>query len=513
MDLGTLPTRNARHYGDREALVFEDRRFSWRELNARFNQTANALRALGLRKGDKIALFLPNTLEIVDLYWAIAKVGAVAVPLSPLLRGPGLAALIRDSDAVALVSCRDLAPEIDRIREQLTAIPASRLLITDEPGRPGWADYAGLVASASPAEPPPSGVVPDDPYNIMYSSGTTGEPKGIIHSHDIRAHYGMIFSGPWRMGGESVVIQSGSLVFNGAMLMFIPWMYNGAKLVLQRKFDPALYLDALVREKATHGMMVPSQIVALLAHPEFTRDALASFETLLSVGAPLLLEHKERLNRLKPGMCCELYGLTEGGCATVLDRNDFLRKPGSVGAPLPFCVMKVVDETGQELPPRGIGEIIGTGTLMMLGYYKRPELTAQAIRDGWLHTGDVGYFDEEGFLYLVDRKKDMIISGGVNVYPKDIEEIAAQHPAVRECAVFGVPDFKWGEAIHCAVVLKSGETVTPEALKEWINARVSASFQRVRDVSIREDFPRNTAGKTLKREMRAPFWADQTSRI
>jgi len=513
MDIGTLPTRNARHYGDQEALVFEGQRFTWQQLNARINRVANALRGLGLVKGDKVALLLPNSIELVELYWAIAKCGLVAVPLSPLLRGPGLASLLTDSDSIALVTCGDLAGGIESIRAQLTAIPDTRLLLVDEAGPSGFADYQALVTAASDAEPPPSGVIASDPYNIMYSSGTTGLPKGIVHDHNIRAHFGMIFSGTWRMGRESVVLQSGSLVFNGSMLTFIPWMFLGARLVLQRKFDPPAYVEALVRERATHVMLVPSQIVALLAEPGFTSDALASLEALLTVGAPLHFEHKERLARLKSGIFYELYGLTEGGPATVLDRTDFFRKPGSVGAPIQLCEMKVVDEQGSELPPRAIGEIIGRGPLITPGYYRRPELTAQAIRDGWLYTGDLGYFDEDGYLYLVDRKKDMIISGGVNVYPKDIEEIAAQHPAVREVAVFGAPDQRWGEAVVAAVILTSPGAVDAESLKAWINQRVAASYQRVREVSIREDFPRNSAGKTLKRELREPYWAKSGTRI
>ena len=239
MNLGIFPARNARHHPDREALVFEGQRLTWRELDARINRSANALLGLGVTKGDKVALLLPNTIELVELYWAIAKIGAVAVPLSPLLRGPGLLSLLTDSDAIALVTSRGLAGEVERVRDQLTAISAERLLVVDEPGRPGFADYGALTRSASATEPPPSGVVAHDPYNIMYSSGTTGLPKGIVHTHEIRVHYGVHFSGCWRLGPDSVVLQSGSLVFNGSMLTFIPWMYAGAKLILHRKFDPS----------------------------------------------------------------------------------------------------------------------------------------------------------------------------------------------------------------------------------------------------------------------------------
>ncbi|MCC7132806.1 MAG: AMP-binding protein [Gemmatimonadales bacterium] len=511
MDVGSLPTRNARHWPDRLALVFEDRRLSWRDLNARINRAANALRLAGVAKGDAVALLLPNTLELVELYWALAKLGAVAVPLSPLLRGPTLESLIRDSDAVALVTTRELAPEVVGIRAGLSSIPEHRLYLIDG-SEPGFADYHAATGAASSAEPPASGITGHDPCHIIYSSGTTGDPKGIIHTHRMRAYYGINFSRAWRMGGDAVVLQAGSLIFNGSMLMTVPWMYTGACLVVQRRFDPSDYLAAAVRERVTHGMLVPSQIVTLLAHPDIV-PALSTFETLLSVGAPLLLEHKERLSRLKPGICCELYGLTEGGSTTVLDRDDFLRKPGSVGVPLPLAEMKVVDDDGRELPPRAIGEICGRNAVMMPGYHKRPDLTARAVRDGWLHTGDVGYLDEEGFLYLVDRKKDMIISGGVNVYPKDIEEVVVQHPAVLEAAVFGVPDPRWGEAPHCAVILRPGHAADGDALKAWINGRVGAAYQRVREVSIRPAFPRNAAGKTLKRELRAPYWEGRESRI
>jgi long-chain acyl-CoA synthetase len=223
-----------------------------------------------------------------------------------------------------------------------------------------------------------------------------------------------------------------------------------------------------------------------------------------SVGAPLHLEHKHRLNEALPGRFYELYGLTEG-FMTVLDRSDAVRKAGSVGAPIGFYEMRILDDEGRELPAGQIGEICGRGPLMMAGYYKRPDLTAKAVVDGWLHSGDLGYVDEDGYLFLVDRKKDMIISGGVNVYPRDIEEVAVRHPAVREVTVFGVEDARWGETPVAAVILQGGSEVAPAELAEWINARVGAKFQRVSDVVILEEFPRTIAGKTLKRVLQEQY--------
>jgi acyl-CoA synthetase (AMP-forming)/AMP-acid ligase II len=247
---------------------------------------------------------------------------------------------------------------------------------------------------------------------------------------------------------------------------------------------------------------VPSQIVAILNHPRYSPTALESLEMLQTVGAPLHLEHKQQLTRDLPGRFYELYGLTEG-FVTILDKYDAPRKLASVGVPPAHYEMRILDDDNREVPTGQVGEICGRGPLMMPGYYKRPDLTAKALVDGWLHSGDLGYVDEDGFLYLVDRKKDMIISGGVNVYPRDIEEIVVQHPAVVEVAVFGIEDPKWGETPVAAVVLR--EPVDRVALTEWINARVGAKFQRVSDVLLLEDFPRNIAGKTHKRVLREQY--------
>jgi long-chain acyl-CoA synthetase len=233
---------------------------------------------------------------------------------------------------------------------------------------------------------------------------------------------------------------------------------------------------------------------------------------ILSLGAPLHQEYKDRLNALLPRRFYELYGLTEG-FVTVLDRDDAVRKSGSVGVPPPFYSLRIVGDDGRDLPTGEIGEIVGRGPITMPGYYNRPEETARALRDGWLFTGDLGYVDGDGFLYLVDRKKDMIDSGGVKVYPKDIEEVAARHPAIREVAVFGIPHHKWGETPVAAVVLRQPGCADAGELCDWINARVAAKYQRVDRVLVLPEFPRNTAGKTLKRELRAPFWEGHAKAI
>jgi acyl-CoA synthetase (AMP-forming)/AMP-acid ligase II len=505
MDIGSLLPRHAHYRADHLCLVFEDRRLSYREFNAEVNRLANALVAAGLKKGDKFATVLPNSFEMMASYWAAAKTGLVVVPCSPLLQTAGLVSLLRDSDTCLTLVDASFAAALEDIAREVPALAPDQHILVGR-GVAGHRTYEDFVEGASADEPPDAGLTGSDDFNIMYTSGTTGAPKGIVHTHLIRAMYCSLFANAWRMTPESVVLHAGAIVFNGAMLDLMPWMYVGGTYVLHPAFEPGKVIRDIERERVTHIVMVPSQIIALLNHPEFEPRRLASLEMILSVGAPLLLEHKKRLNEALPGRFYELYGLTEG-FVTILDREDAQRKAGSVGCPPSFFEMRILDEHGRDCRTGEVGEICGRGPILMKGYYKRPDLTESAIVDGWLHSGDLGYVDDDGFLFLVDRKKDMIISGGVNVYPKDIEEVIARHTDVSDAAVFGVPHPKWGETPVAAIVLNSGARLKPHELLDWVNQRVGAKFQRLSDVTIVDDFPRNVAGKTLKRDLRDAYLA------
>jgi acyl-CoA synthetase (AMP-forming)/AMP-acid ligase II len=536
LDLTALIQQHATYRPHAPAVVYEDQRLDWAAFDQRANRLAVALRDAGVAQGDRVATVLGNCLELLDIYWACARLGAVAVPLSPLLMQAGLASLLADAEPTAVFASEATAAVTAEACDALPVV-RTRVLVGACPSHPagfvGYEEFAQRGESSDAANRLRATVAPDDAYNIMYTSGTTGMPKGIVLSHRIRTLYGTLLANAWRISPQSVVMHSGAIVFNGAFVTLMPAFTVGATYVLQKQFDAAAFIDTVAREGVTHTMLVPSQIIAILNSPAFSADKLASLQVLVSLGAPLPVAQKEALETLLPGRFHELYGLTEG-FVTILDRADAVRKQGSVGIPPSFFELRIVREDGTEAAVDEVGEITGRGPILMNGYYRRPDLTRQAIRNGWLHTGDLGRIDGDGYLYLVDRKKDMIDTGGVKVYPRDVEEVIARHPAVAEAVVFGIPDEKWGETPVAAVVLKpvpkvgvtegnprgtggtapmNAPTPSSKELQEWINSRVAARYQRVSRVLIVSEFPRNAAGKILKRELRDPFWADRNTRI
>ena len=345
LELASLVARHARYRPDHLAVVFGDQRLTWREFAARVARVANMLQSLGIGPGDKVATVLGNCREALELVWAVAAVGGALVPLSPLLMPAGLGSLLRDSDAKCLVSQRSMLPTLRAIPDQL---PPHVLLVDGADG--DFGDYAALAAAA-PDRHVPARVGEDTLFNIMYTSGTTGLPKGIMHSHRVRSMYCLLNAAAWRMTPESRTLHTGAIVFNGAYTTMMPSFWLGGTYVLARQFDPEVAIDLIERERITHAMMVPTQIIQILAAPGFDPRRLASLECILSLGAPLLQEHKDRLNAALPNRFYELYGLTEG-FITILDREDAVRKAGSLGAPPQITTAALADRTAHHILER-----------------------------------------------------------------------------------------------------------------------------------------------------------------
>jgi acyl-CoA synthetase (AMP-forming)/AMP-acid ligase II len=492
---------NARHRPTEVAVVCGDRRVRWVELDERINRVANALVSLGIARGDKVALLAPNCIEAVEVLFGAMRAGGVAVPL-PLMAHPDhLAQLIADSDAKVLFSA---APALGARRAETTARAPRVIALPPDPG----SGYDELLRDASPS-PPPVVLSPGDDCNIIYSSGTTGVPKGIVHTHASRAMFTFALRLMFRIDQTAITLVTTPLYTNGTWMTLLPTIASGGTTVLMEAFGARALLDIVQRERCTHAFMVPTQLTMVLDEPTFDAHDLSCLRIVISAAAPLRIDTKrEILRRMTRGLM-ELYGMTEG-IGTVLQPEDMERKIASVGQPIPGTEIRIIDDGGKELGPGEIGEIVGSSPGVMRGYYKKPtESEALLWKDlsgrPFLRTGDIGKKDEEGYVYILDRKKDMILTGGINVYASDLEEAFSRHPDVAEAAVIAIPHDKWGETPLVFVVPRPGARADAEEIREWGNERLG-KHQRASRVEVREGLPRNALGKVLKRELRDAYW-------
>lgn len=499
INIGKFLTKRAYLTPDREGLVCEKVRRTYKALNERANRLANAMKALGVGYGDRVGLLSLNEPEYYDMYFGLGKIGAILVPVNYRLAGPEIQFIVSDCSAKVFVFGKEYKEVVDSIRQE---IPSKALIaISDDP--PEWAkSYETLISQASAQEPEIIGG-DDDTLTILYTSGTTGRPKGaeLTHTYYYWNSVNLMSSLGLDIGNTTLIALP---LFHIGALAAPPWVVHyGGKVVLLRSLDPQRFLELLQEEKITGFGSVPALLDILKWVPNFEKYDWSSVRTILVYAAPvpvtLIKEYAAAGIQVR-----QLYGLTEGNTATVLDPENALTKAGSCGRPFFHAEIRVVDEEGKDTGPEVKGEVLLRAPNIMKGYWNRPADTAAAIKDGWLYTGDIGKLDQDGFLYILDRKKDMIISGGENIYPAEVEDALLHHPKIADVGVIGFAHEKWGEAVKAVIVVKPGETLTEEELITWCQGRIG-KFKIPKSIIFTDTIPRTPTGKILKRVLRDSF--------
>ncbi len=500
-EAGTLDQLLAAHARERPghpALVQGGASLDYAALDRRLHRIAASLQRDGLGHGSVVAICATTSLDYAAIFLGILRAGAAVAPLAPSATPDTLATMIEDCGAGMLFLdgpvAETLAPVAGRIAARLVALDGSDA---------GAAFEAWLAPEGARAAP--AAIGGDDPFNIIYSSGTTGLPKGIVQSHAMR----------WNQvkrvvyDADAVTVLSTPLYSNTTLVSFLPTLGAGGTVVLMAKFDAGEFLAVAQAHRATHAMLVPVQYRRIMQHPDFAAHDLSSFRMKFSTSAPFAPELMVDVLARWPGGLVEFYGMTEGGGSCMLPAHEHPDKLHTVGRPMDGHDMRLIDEQGAEVASGGVGEVVGRSPSMMTGYHNQPALTREAewfSPDGqrYIRTGDIGRFDADGFLVLLDRRKDMIISGGFNIYPSDLEAELARHPAVDECAVVGLPSEQWGETPVAFARLRPGHDVAAAVLRDFVNARVGKT-QRLADLRIVETLPRSAIGKILKRELRDTY--------
>ena len=494
LNLASIVTESASRAPGKVAVRLGAAELTYAELDDHSARLATVLRERGVRPGDRVGVMLPNVPQFPIAYYGALRAGAVVVPMNVLLKRREIAFYLEDSGAKLLLAWHGFAEEA-----RAGAAAAGAELIEVEP-----ASFPELLAAAEPS-PGLAETDAEDTAVILYTSGTTGSPKGAELTHanlhrnaDVsrRTTCG-IAAGDVVLGSLPLFHSFGQTVAMNATLM------AGGTLTLVPKFDPGEALATMARDGVTHFYGVPTMFGALLHHPERASFDTAALRTCVTGGASMPVEVLRGFEQAFGAVVLEGYGLSETSPVASSNHPGQGRKAGSIGTPIEGVEMKVVDEHGEEVAQGEIGEIVIRGHNVMKGYWQRPEATAEAMRGGWFHSGDMARVDEEGYFFIVDRKKDLIIRGGYNVYPREVEEILYEHPKIREAAVVGVPDDEWGEEIGAAVVLHEGQELAPAEVSEYVRGQIAA-YKYPRIVWFVDELPKGPTGKILKREIEAP---------
>ena len=507
LSLGEITRLNAKRVGNEIAIIWHGVRETHKKLDARTNSIANALISMGVKKGDRVALLASNCHQFIEVHIAASKAGAIMVPLNGMLSPCEIAHLLNHSESKVLFITSDFAHAIARISKD---IPTVKEFISIGGGE-GIQDYETLV-SRYPVSDPLIPIDENDTAYIAYTSGTTGLPKGVMLSHRnlFSNSLNAIAACLIPVGGVEVV--AFPLFFNAIFYSHvIPYLLCEGGVVILDKFKPDLLIDAINKEKPTYTTLNPTMLWDFVTHPNFKNCDMSSMKGILVAAAPISLERIEAALKATNNILVQGYGQTEcTSFATCIRPGDYnvkaplkrAKRITSIGRPVPTLDVRVFNEKGEVVIPNGedVGEIVIKGPSVMQGYWKQPEITAETIKDNWLYTGDLGTIDEEGFMWMVGRKKDMINSGGMKIYPEEVENLLYTNEKIKEVAVLGRPDERWGETVTAVVVTKAGEKLTEDEVIQFCRERL-ASYKKPTKVIFMDALPRNASGKVKKNEL------------
>ncbi len=501
LNLASILTESAARHPDAAAIRLGDAELTYAALDDASARLATLLAERGMKPGDRVGVMLPNVPQFPIAYYGVLRAGGVVVPMNVLLKRREIAFYLEDSGAGILLAWHGFAEEA-----RDGAADAGAELIEVEP-----ASFAAALAEHEPT----TGLVDtaeDDTAVILYTSGTTGKPKGAELTHDNLHRNAEISARTTCEVGEGNVVLGALPLFHsfGQSVGMNASLLVGACLTLVPKFDPGEALATMQRDRVTHFYGVPTMFGALLHHPERETYDTSSLRNCVTGGASMPVEVLRGFEEAFGAIVLEGYGLSETSPVSSSNHPDMERKPGSIGTPIEGVEMKVVDEDDNEVEQGEVGEIVIRGHNIMKGYWQCPDATEEAMRGGWFHSGDMARTDEEGYFYIVDRKKDLIIRGGYNVYPREVEEVLYEHPKIREAAVVGIPHDEWGEEIGAAIVLHEGEQLAPEEVSSYVKERIAA-YKYPRAVWFVDDLPKGPTGKILKREIEAPVGSDASA--
>jgi acyl-CoA synthetase (AMP-forming)/AMP-acid ligase II len=509
-DFCSLPELIRLHAAERPprvALRQDDRTVDYASLDGLMDRVARALQRDGVEAGEVIAICATMSIDYAVVFLGALRAGVAVAPLAPGSTPASLAAMVADAGARHLFLDRDVAAALEPVARQ---IGARRIALDDSGAGSPFSAWTGR----EDANPRAVALDPDAAFNLIYSSGTTGTPKGIVQSNRMRWRQ-------WQRAAaydykpDCITLVSTPLYSNTTLVSFLPTLAVGGTAILMPKFDARGFLALAQRHRVTTAMLVPVQYARIMALPDFGQYDLSAFRTKFCTSAPFAAALKADICKRWPGRLIEYYGMTEGGGTCVLEANLHPDKLHTVGRPAPGHDIRLIDDQGRELPPGSTGEIVGHSEGIMKGYHNQPAKTAEAewydtTGKRFIRTGDIGRFDAEGFLTLLDRKKDMIISGGFNVYPSDLESVLRRHEQVADAAVVGVPSDRWGETPVAFVVPRHPGECVPQALLEWANGQLGKT-QRLAAVELVDALPRSGIGKVLKRELRDAYHARATA--